>query len=138
MPLEGVVNALHNIHAAVAPGAVLVDTQPVSARPQVASDGVTLGALDMREWLDTIQAVDELVAETIRIGRYELQHESRFVAIDTFDDGPECLEIVDSWRGTRVPRNVSTQLAATTSQVTVQQKIRLRLLRSQALLTRST
>jgi hypothetical protein len=131
MPLEGVVRALHNIHAALAPGAILVDTQPVSARPQVATDGVTLGALDMREWLDTIQAVDEAVAETIRIGLYELRHESRFVVTDTFDDGPECLEIVDSWRGTRVPDSVSTRLAATTSQVTVQQEIRLRLLRSE-------
>jgi hypothetical protein len=84
----------------------------------------------MRAWLDTIQAVDELVAETIRIGLYELQHESRFVVTDTFDDGPECMEIVDGWRGTRVPDSVSTQLAATTSQVTVQQEIRRRLLRS--------
>jgi len=129
MPLEGVVHALHNIHATLAPDAILVDTQPVSARPRVASDGVSLGSLDMRAWLDTIQAVDELVAETIRMGLYELQHESRFVVTDTFDDGPECMEIVDSWRGTRVPDSVSTQLAATTSQVTVQQEIRLRLLR---------
>ena len=131
MPLEGVVHALHNIHATLAPGAILVDTQPVSARPRVASDVVTLGTLDMRAWLDTIQAVDELVAETIRMGLYELQHESRFVVTDTFDDGPECVEIVDSWRGTRVPDSVSTQLAATTSQVTVQQEFRLRLLRSE-------
>ena len=131
MPLEGVVHALHNIHATLAPDAILVDTQPVSARPRVASDGVSLGSLDMRAWLDTIQAVDELVAETIRIGLYKLQHESRLVVTDTFDDGPECVEIVDSWRGTRVPDSVSTQLAATTSQVTVQQEIRLRLLRSE-------
>ena len=129
MPLEGVVHALHNIHATLAPDAILVDTQPVSARPRVASDVVTLGTLDMRAWLDTIQAVDELVAETIRIGLYELQHESRFVVTDTFDDGPECMEIVDSWRGTRVPDSVSTRLASTTSQLTVQQEIRLRLLR---------
>ena len=58
MPLEGVVHALQNIHATLAPGALLVDTQPVSARPRVASDGVSLGSLDMRDWLETIQAVD--------------------------------------------------------------------------------
>jgi len=123
------VHALHNIHATLAPGAIVVDTQPVSARPQVASDGVSLGSLDMRAWLDTIQAVDERVVETIRIGLYELQHESRFAVIDTFDDGPECAEIVDGWRGTRVPHGVSARLAATTSQVTVRQEIRLRLFR---------
>jgi hypothetical protein len=124
------VRALRNVHAALAPGAILVDTQPVSARPHVASDGVSLGSLDMRAWLDTIQAVDELVAETVRIGLYELQHESRFVVTDTFDDGPECVEIVNGWRGTHVPDSVAIQLAGTTSHVTVQQEIRLRLLRS--------
>ena len=124
-------HALRNVHASLAHGAILVDTQPVSARPHVESDGVSLGSLDMRDWLDTIQAVDELVAETVRIGLYELQHESRFVVTDTFDDGSECVEIVNGWRGTRVPDSVAVKLAATTSQVTVQQEIRLRLLRSE-------
>jgi hypothetical protein len=123
------VHALHNIHSALASDAILVDTQPVSPRPPVAADGVSLGTLDMRDWLDTIQAVDELLAETISAGLYELQHESRFVVTDTYDNGPECLEIASGWRGTRVPDNLSPRLAATTSQVTVQQQVRLRLLR---------
>jgi hypothetical protein len=123
------VHALHNIHAALVPDAILVDTQPVSARPPVAADGSTLGTLDMREWHDTIQAVDELLAETIGAGLYELQHESRFVVTDTYDNGRECLETVSGWQGTRVPASVSTELAAATTQVTVQQDVRLRLLR---------
>jgi hypothetical protein len=123
------VRALHNIHAALVPDAILVDTQPVSAHPPVAADGVTLGTLDMREWHQTIQSVDELFALTIGAGLYELQHESGFVVTDTYDNGPECLEIVGGWRGTRVPHSVSTGLAAITSQVTVQQEVRLRLLR---------
>ena len=122
-------HALHNIHTALAPDGILVDTQPVSARPPVAADGVILGTLDMREWLDTIQAVDERFAETIGAGLYELQRESRFVVTDTYDTGPECLEIVGGWRGTRVPAGLSSRLAATASQVTVQQDVRLRLLR---------
>ena len=77
-------HALHNIHTALAPDGILVDTQPVSARPPVAGDGVILGTLDMREWLDTIQAVDERFAETIGAGLYELQRESRFVVTDTY------------------------------------------------------
>jgi len=123
------VHALRNIHAALAPDAILVDTQPVSARPPVASDGITLGTLDMREWLKTIQAIDELFAETISVGLYELQHESRFVVTDTYDNGPECLDTVSGWRGTRVPTRVSKRLTATRSPVTVQQQVRLRLLR---------
>jgi len=123
------VHALHNIHAALAPDAILVDTQPVSARPPIASADVTLGTLDMREWLQTIQSVDELVAETVQAGLYALQHESRFVVIDTYDTGAECLEIVAGWRGTHVPNGVSTRVAATTSPVTLRQQVRLRLLR---------
>ena len=85
-------HALRNIHAALAADGILVDTQPVSARPPVACDGVKLGALDMREWLATIHAVDEFVADTIAAGLYELQHEQRFVVTDTYDNGHECLE----------------------------------------------
>jgi hypothetical protein len=123
------VHALRNIHAALAADGILVDTQPVSASPRVASDGGELGSLDMHEWLDTIHAVDERLVETIAGGLYELDRESSFVVADTFDNGPECLEIVSGWRGTRVPLGVSQQLAAAASRVSVQQEVRLRLLR---------
>jgi hypothetical protein len=122
------VHALHNIHAALAANGLLVDTQPVSASPPVASDGGELGSLDMHEWLDTIHAVDEGFAETIAAGLYELEHESWFVVTDIYDNGPECLDIVSGWRGTRVPFGVSQELAAATSRVSVQQEVRLRLL----------
>ena len=122
-------HALRNIHAALAADGILVDTQPVSAAPPaVALDGGELGSLDMHEWLDTIHAVDERFAETIATGLYELEHESWFVVTDTFDNGPECLDTVSRWRGTRVPLGVSQQLAAATSHVFVHQEVRLRLL----------
>jgi hypothetical protein len=123
------VHALRNIHAALAADGILVDTQPVSASPPVASDGGELGSLDMHEWLDTIHAIDERFAETIAAGLYELQHESWFGVTDTFDNGPECLDIVSGWRGTRVSLGVSQELAAATSRASVQQEVRLRLLR---------
>jgi hypothetical protein len=88
-----------------------------------------LGTLDMRDWLDTIQEVDELVAQTIAGGLYELQHESWFVVTDSYDNGPECLDIVSNWSGTRVPSEVTQRLATATSPVTVEQEVRLRLLR---------
>jgi len=123
------VHALRNIHAALAADGLLVDTQPVSASPAVASDDGKLGSLDMDEWVETIHAVDERTAETIAAGLYELEHESWFVVSDTYDNGPECLDIVSGWRGTHVPLDVSQQLAAATSRVSVQQEVRLRLLR---------
>jgi hypothetical protein len=123
------VHALRNIHAALAPDGIIVDTQPVSARPSVTSEAAKLGTLDMRDWLATIHAVDELVAQTIAGGLYELQHESRFVVTDAYDNGPECLDTVGNWSGTRVPSEVTRRLAAATSPVTVEQEVRLRLLR---------
>jgi hypothetical protein len=126
------VHALRNIHAALADDGILVDTQPVSASPPLALDGGERGSLDMHAWLDTIHAVDERFAETIADGLYGLQHESRFVVTDTFDSGPECLETVSGWRGTRVPSRVARRLVATTAAVTVQQEVRLRLLQRAA------
>jgi hypothetical protein len=123
------VHALRNIHGALVPDGILVDTQPVSARPPVASDGGELGTLDMHDWLDTIHAVDERFAKTIAAGLYELEHESWFVVTDTYDNGPECLETVAGWRGTRVPHEMAQRLAAATSPLTVAQEVRLRLLR---------
>ena len=122
-------HALRNIHAALAPDGILVDTQPVSASPPVASNGGELGTLDMHDWLDTIHAVDERFAETIAAGLYELEHESWFVVTDSYDSGPECLEIVSGWRGTRIPSEMVQRLAAATSPVTVRQEVRIRLLR---------
>jgi hypothetical protein len=96
------VNALRRIHAALVPGGLVVDTQPVSARPSVEAGGVEVGTLDMHEWRGTIDAVDRLVAETIDDGLFALQAESEFVVTDGFDDGPEMLESVSGWRGTRI------------------------------------
>jgi hypothetical protein len=123
------VHALRNIHAALALDGILVDTQPVSASPPVASDRGELGSLDMHDWLDTIHAVDERFGETIAAGLYELKQESCFVVTDTYKNGPECLDIVSGWRGTRVSLAMSQRLAAITSPVSVRQEVRLRLLR---------
>jgi hypothetical protein len=123
------VHALRNIHAALVPDAILVDTQPVSAHPPVSTDGVELGALDMRDWLETIIAVDELIAETLAAGLYELKHKQQFTVSDTFDDGPECVETVSGWRGTHVPAALAARIRAAQPPITVAQEVRLRLLR---------
>jgi hypothetical protein len=77
------VNALRRIHAALVPDGLVVDTQPVSARPRVEAGGLQLGTLDMREWRVTIDAVDALVAETIDDGLFVLEAERSFMVTDT-------------------------------------------------------
>lgn len=122
-------HALHNIHAALVPDGLLIDTQPVGPHPRVAVNGDELGTLDMHEWTETIHAVDEQVDETIAAGLYEQTDERTLVIRDTFDDGPDCLEITGTWQGTRVPQPLADRLAAMLDQVTVDQQVRLRLLR---------
>jgi hypothetical protein len=123
------VHALRNIHSALVPDGLLVDTQPIGPQSRVAVNGGELGALDMREWIETIHAVDERVAETIATGLYEKTDERMLVIRSSFDDGPDCLEITGAWRGTRVPPSLADRLAATRDQVTVDQQVRLRVLR---------
>jgi hypothetical protein len=122
------VNVLRTLHRALAPDGILVDTQPVSSRPPVAANGVGLGTLDMREWLETIDAVDGLIVSTIDSGMYDMQHERRFVVVDTFESGTEFLEIVGSWAGTRIPRRLAQSARAAEPPLTVQQEVRLRVL----------
>ena len=122
-------HALRTIHAALAPDGLLVDIQPIGARPRVAAGNVDLGSLDLREWVATIRGVDERFAETLAAGFYELQHEERLIVTDSFDDGRDCLETVSNWRGTRVPTSLVSRLEARRVPVTVEQEVRLRLLR---------
>ncbi len=122
-------NALRRIHAALVQDCFLVDTQPVSARPAVQA-GRRLGTLDMREWLKTIEAVDELVACAVDDGLYVIEDEQRFLVTDTWETGPELVETVSGWQGTRISRALGYRVAAARPPVCVHQEVRLRLLRA--------
>jgi hypothetical protein len=124
------VNALRRIHAALVPDGVVVDTQPVSARPTVEAGGLRLGTLDMREWRVTIDAVDALVAETIDAGLFAMEVERCFTVADTSDDGPGLVESVSGWQGTSVPKALARRIGAATPPIRVHQEVRLRLLRA--------
>jgi hypothetical protein len=124
------VNALRRIHAVLVPNGLVVDTQPVSARPSVEAGGRQLGPLDMREWRVTIDAVDVLVAETIDAGLFAMEVERCFTVADTSDDGPGLVESVSGWQGTSVPNALARRIEAATPPIGVHQEVRLRLLRA--------
>jgi len=124
------VNALHRIHAVLVPGGLVIDTQPISARPPVEADGIELGTLDMREWRRTIDAVDRLVAETIDDGLFAVETERRFMVADTADDGPALVDTVRHWQGTTVSRVLARRIEGATPPIDVRQEVRLRLLRA--------
>jgi hypothetical protein len=129
VPLEGVVDALRRIHSALVPGGLLVDTQPLSPRPPVKADGRWLGAVDMREWCETVAAVDRLF-DQVTDDLYAVEAEQRFVVTDTFDSGTEFVESVSGWRGTRVAAALRERVAGATPRLTIDQEVRLRLLRA--------
>ena len=136
MPLEGVVDALRAIHTALVPGGLLVDTQPVSSQPPVSADGVILGQLDMSEWGGTIAAVDRSFDQVIG-ELYVVETERHFVVTDSYDSGAEFAENVGNWRGTRIPDLVARRAAAANPPLTLDQDIRLRLMRALPVVART-
>ena len=91
MEPEGVVDALTRLHAALVPGGVLVDTQPVSLRLPVTLGGEPIGELEDDEWLEIVAAVDAEVEKALTAGLFELRHEERYSVVHEFGSGDECL-----------------------------------------------
>jgi hypothetical protein len=125
-----VVHALQQIRAALEVGGVVIDTQPVSPDPPVAADGHPLGRADMRDWLRTIEAVDALVAHSVDAGFYSIEREQRFIVTDGWDSGAECAEMIAGWQGTRLPSALRKRIVAASPPLTVDQEVRLRVLRA--------
>jgi hypothetical protein len=125
-----VVHALHRIHDALEPGGILIDTQPISAHPPVASGGVIVGRPDMRDWARTVEEVDALVAQTVEAGLFSLEREDRFTVTDSWDSGQECAETIAGWQGTQLPDALARRIVAASSPLTIDQEVRLRVLRA--------
>jgi hypothetical protein len=124
------VHALRRIHAALVPRGIVVDTQPVSAWPLVRDASGELGRLDMRGWLEIVEAVDERVGEVVDAGLFTSQDVASFVVDDTFASGEALAETVSNWQGTRIPAALGDCLAGHDGAAQVRQEVRLRLLRS--------
>ena len=122
------VDALTRIHAALVPGGVLVDTQPVGPRLPVTLDGEPIGELEDEEWLEIVAAVDTEIEKVLAAGVFELRHEERYSVVHEFGSGRECLDVVAGWVGTNVPEDVGALLEGGNARTTVEQDTRLRLL----------
>ena len=122
------VDALTRIHAALVPGGVLVDTQPVGPRLPVTLDGESIGELEDEEWLEIVAAVDAEIEKVLAAGVFELRHEERYSVVHEFGSGRECLDVVAGWAGTNVPEDVGALLEGGNARTTVEQDTRLRLL----------
>jgi hypothetical protein len=130
VPIEGVVNALSRIHAAVVTGGLVIDTQPVSTQPAVETNAGVIGTLDMRDWGRLIDAVGGRVTETIDAGLWADEGERRYVVTDTFANGRELVDTVTNWQGTRIPGGLTRQVRSAVGPAYVHQDVRLRVLRA--------
>jgi hypothetical protein len=74
--------------------------------------------------------VDRLVAQAIDDGVFALELERQFIVTDTYDNGPELVESVSGWQGTRISRRLSKRVVAAAPPVMVHQAVRPRLLRA--------
>ena len=123
-------HALRQLRAALVPGGIVVDTQPLSPDSPVDDDHGRLGRLDMRDWRGTIDAVDAQIAQSIDAGLFAVDGERVVEVADEFDSGAEFLEVVGGWRGTGIPASVAERAAVARPPVRVIQDVRLRVLRA--------
>ncbi len=123
-------NALRKIHRALVPGSPVLDSQPVSAHPQIESDNGMLGTLDTSEWARTIATIDRLVEQTIDEALFDLERESRYIVTDEYDDGAEFVAVTRDWAGTNVSDALARRLGGEQDRVRLHQDVRMRLLRA--------
>jgi hypothetical protein len=128
--LEGVVNALRNIHGALVPGGLLFDMQPVGGRVPVEAAGERVGSLDMREWARTVAAVARLVDGSVADGMFSAVGERRYDVRETFDDGAELVETVSTWDGTKISHRLAAVVRHAAPPFVIVEPVRLRLLRA--------
>jgi hypothetical protein len=124
------VHALREVHRVLAPGGLLVDTQPISPRPPVEANSTRLGTLDMRDWRATIDAIEEQVQRVLADGLFTLEVERALVVTETFDNGPEFVETVSGWQGTKISPRLARTAAGARPPHEVHQDVRLRVLRA--------
>ena len=92
-------NALRNIHEALAIGGLLIDTPPGSRRPRVGAGARELGRLDVSDWAGTIDQIDRLTEQTTRAGLFRVTREDGFTVTDQFPTGAELVAEVRGWAG---------------------------------------
>lgn len=123
-------NALRKIHDALAPGGVVIDTQPVSALPPVVSESGLLATLDMRDWARSIASIDSRIDRTIQDGLFDLIESAHFVVSDEYDDGQELIDVTRDWQGTVVDDAFARRVGGERQPVRLDQTVRLRVLRA--------
>jgi hypothetical protein len=111
VPLEGVVNALRNVHRMLAPKGNLLDLHPIAPDARAERAGRLLGSVDGAEWWRDVEAMERSVDVLVAEGLLVPAGEARFDVIERFSSGDDALAEMTSWRGTTVPEALAAGLA---------------------------
>ncbi len=105
-------DALRHAHEVLAPGGRLLLVHPYGAENPIEAAGGRLGALDAREFGDTVRAAEAGVAALVAEGLFAQEDERRFEVAEHFADAEELLEEVAGWQGTRTPAELAAAVRA--------------------------
>lgn len=122
------VDALERLHAALADGGAVVDTQPISAWPPIVGARGRIAELDMSEWARTIGQVDAEIRKAIERGLFEVVAERQIVVPDRYDDVADLVEYTSEWAGTSVSPELRALATTERGRVELLQDVRVRVL----------
>ncbi len=123
-------DALRVVAAALVPGSLVLDSQPVSPSPRFETDGRVLGSLDQRRVFRNYARTEAGVREAVREGLLVPVHERSFPIVSRFDSVDDLLAgIVDCGEDTRVSPRLKARLERARPPVLAHERVRLRIFR---------
>jgi hypothetical protein len=124
------VNALRNIHQALAPEGVLLDMHPIPPSTRAEARGESLGEFDDAEFQELVKTAEARILET---GLFQQEAETEFDWLERYDDPTELLaDVKDNWDGCRVPTDVEARIREAEPPVDIWERVVLRRFRALA------
>jgi hypothetical protein len=107
---EDVVHVLRQTHAALRPGAALLDVHPLGLDFAVRADDRGLGFVDTRRFARLLALMEEGVRTVVEAGLFVEERSLRRHVSERYDTAAEALEEADSWEHLRLPAAVRRRL----------------------------
>ena len=120
-------NALRNIHVALAPGGVLVDIHPIPPAEQAEAAGRVLGRIDEREFFGIVRSSEQALESC---GVFELEVGVERDVIERFDAIEEFFEIVGEREGVRIPARLASRVREASPPIDLRERVAFRRLRA--------
>jgi hypothetical protein len=121
------VNALSRIHRSVRKGGILLDLHPTKPFATVEAGGLSLGALDEREFMELVAETEARLGETVELGLFAFELAVTFDVLERFESPDELVRKVDEdWFGVSVPTEVARAVRAADPPFDIRERVLLR------------